>query len=309
VSTCHCHRCLGRHRWFPGADQELVHEVGGQDDAGPAYGHGVDDVHYDGSSSGTRPRTTWAPRTGAPADPRGRSARCRAACSTATVYCLHRRARIGEVEVRATDVVLLGEALPTDHHLLERSRDPLLRQGQHIVPLGAHRLLDVPCGVGVAPYVDEVGAPRFTHICSTRSYPLACPPVWRGRTHRTATVDEPWQDAGHPHARAAKHVSSSWRSDSGLVSSVRKDVAPYVRVLLSGHHNGGLHVESVVTPTVIDRVGAFAEGYWWSTKSRSSKALDVGSRLSRSWAEVQLRPVWQSFKSLFCNYIYIKLFF
>jgi uncharacterized membrane protein YdcZ (DUF606 family) len=39
-------------------------------------------------------------------------------------------------------------------------------------------------------------------------------------------------------------------------------------------------MSSVVTSNVIDRVGVFAEGV---------KALDVGSRLSRSWVEVPPR--------------------
>jgi hypothetical protein len=30
----------------PQAGQELVHEEGGRDEVGPAYGHGVGDVHH-----------------------------------------------------------------------------------------------------------------------------------------------------------------------------------------------------------------------------------------------------------------------
>jgi hypothetical protein len=36
-------------------------------------------------------------------------------------------------------------------HLQERRLDPLPGEGEHVVPLGTHRLFDVPRAAGVAP--------------------------------------------------------------------------------------------------------------------------------------------------------------
>ena len=134
----------------------------------------------------------------------------------------HAERGVGQVEAQAADEVVLGEALALDHHVQERRLEPLPREGEHVVPLWARRLVDVPRGAGVAPelHLDErveaatpLEVPRLDDAHVQVLHPLhevvpAGPPAgetgprlldpelipWRQR----AEGAKPRQDAGHP---------------------------------------------------------------------------------------------------------------
>jgi hypothetical protein len=155
----------------------------------------------------------------------------------------HAERGVGQVEAQAADEVVLGEALALEHDVQERGLDPLPREREHVVPLRARRLLDVPRGAGVAPELhlrerveaaSPLEVPRLEDAHVQVLHPLhevvpAGPPAgetgsrlpdpelirWRQR----AEGAKPRQDAGHP---CSRRQLSSWKGETGLC--VRKEL-------------------------------------------------------------------------------------
>ena len=179
----------------------------------------------------------------------------------------HPHGGVAQVEAAAPDVVVLGEAPAPDHHVQERRLDPLPREGEHVVPLGARRLLNVPRRAGVAPElhlgerVDGAAAPPEVprlddaHVqvlhplhevvpagpAAGEAGPRLLDPELIVRRRQRAERAEPRQDAGHPPRQT--RARSSWQSDTALSTYVRKLHAlmcvPHFVCGTSGHQTAG----------------------------------------------------------------------